>query len=347
MQVPLWGPLGGSLCRWPCYNRRIARGMCQEALDLERSNGGERTESKCRKDKDHDLWYRPGPLAEFRWVPCAICCTGVGSNSIFCNCCKHWVHKKCSGLKPLTKDPDYRCTQCQGTACPLDGRPQGEVQVGPDKLEVVASFCCFLLLPRRHPLSSWWLWTFNHVWKLPGRSSRSCYQFSLPATSLSRHVAACTGLVCGAQCSMPVRLGHWQSQTSNICSEMTGQWSDRSAMSGCKTLTPPDLMSILSSLALSLILKEWRLRWYGHVERSNGAVKTAFDLQFDGNHGPGRPKMTWKQLIERDCREWKLLAISPHDRHTWRSGARSAMRAASQLPGRGPTDVDVAPVPAC
>ena len=28
-----------------------------EALDLERSSGGEGAESKCRKDKDHDLWY--------------------------------------------------------------------------------------------------------------------------------------------------------------------------------------------------------------------------------------------------------------------------------------------------
>ena len=73
--------------------------------------------------------------------PRAICCTGVGSNSIFCNGCKHWVHKKCSGLKGLTKDPDYRCTRYQGNACPLDGRAQREVQVGPDKLEVVASFC--------------------------------------------------------------------------------------------------------------------------------------------------------------------------------------------------------------
>ena len=27
-------------------------------------------------------------------------------------------------------------------AHPIDGRPQSEVQVGPDKLEVVASFCC-------------------------------------------------------------------------------------------------------------------------------------------------------------------------------------------------------------
>ena len=69
--------------------------------------------------------------------PCAIYRTGI-----FCNGCKHWVHKKCSGLKCLTKDPDYRSTRCQGTARPLEGRPQKEVQVGPDKLEVVASFCC-------------------------------------------------------------------------------------------------------------------------------------------------------------------------------------------------------------
>ena len=93
------------------------------------------------------------PLQSSGEFPCTFCRTGVGSNSIFCNGCKHWVYKKCSGLKPLTKDPDYRCTRCQGPACPLEGRPQREVQVGPDKLEVVASF----LLPRRHALSSRWL----------------------------------------------------------------------------------------------------------------------------------------------------------------------------------------------
>ena len=58
------------------------------------------------------------------------------------------------------------------------------------------------------------------------------------------------------------------------------------------------------------------------MERSNGAVKTAFDIQVDGKPGPGRPKMTWKLLTERDCREWKLSAINPHDRYTWRSGVR-------------------------
>ena len=45
-----------------------SRNMSQEALDLERSNGKERTESKCRIDEDHDLQYGPEPPAEFRRV---------------------------------------------------------------------------------------------------------------------------------------------------------------------------------------------------------------------------------------------------------------------------------------
>ena len=54
----------------------------------------------------------------------------------------------------------------------------------------------------------------------------------------------------------------------------------------------------------------------------------------DGKNGPGLPKMSWKELPERDHREWKLSTVNPHDHDTGRSGVRSAMRAASQLPGR-------------
>ena len=44
---------------------------------MERSHGEEGVEGKCRKDKVHDLWYRPGPLAEFRRIPmaCTVCRT--------------------------------------------------------------------------------------------------------------------------------------------------------------------------------------------------------------------------------------------------------------------------------
>ena len=57
--------------------------------------------------------------------------------------------------------------------------------------------------------------------------------------------------------------------------------------------------------------------------------------------------LTWKKLTESDCLECKLMTVDLQERSTWRSGVRSAMHAASQLPGRGPTDVDDAPAPAC
>ena len=40
----------------------------------------------------------------------------------------------------------------------------------------------------------------------------------------------------------------------------------------------------------------------------------------------------------KDYREWKLTIVDPQEKSTWRSVVRSAMHAASQLPGRGPTD---------
>ena len=36
----------------------------------------------------------------------------------------------------------------------------------------------------------------------------------------------------------------------------------------------------------------------------------------------------------------KLTTVDPQDRSTCRSGMRSAIHSASQLPGRGPTDKD-------
>ena len=38
---------------------------------------------------------------------------------------------------------------------------------------------------------------------------------------------------------------------------------------------------------LGLILRERRLCWFGRVERSSGAVRTACDIQVDGRHGQG------------------------------------------------------------
>ena len=57
--------------------------------------------------------------------------------------------------------------------------------------------------------------------------------------------------------------------------------------------------------------------------------------------------MTWKTLTERDPLEWNLNEVDTCDRYVLRSSVRSAMRAASQLPGKESTDVDEAPASAC
>ena len=66
---------------------------------------------------------------------------------------------------------------------------------------------------------------------------------------------------------MPVRLGYWQSQTSNVCSRMTGQWSDISAIS----LSPSDPVSYLRSLALRTWTSSWRREGSAGMDTWNAA----------------------------------------------------------------------------
>ena len=228
----------------------------------------------------------------------------------------------------------------------LDGRPQKEVQVGPDKLEVVASFC--YLGDMLSAAGGCELSTTTRV-----KTAWKKFKDLLPVLS-SRHLSFKTRGHVYSSCVRSAMLHASETWPLTKPNLQRLQRNDRAMIRQICNVRPQDIVTTRSNELLvrlgiedlDLILKERRLRWYGHVERSNGAIKTAFDIQVDGKHGPGRPKMTWKQLTERDCREWKLSAINPHDRRTWRSGVRSAMRAASQLSGRGPTDVDVAPVPA-
>ena len=83
--------------------------------------------SNGRKDKDHDLWYRPGPPAEFRRVSMCSLSHWSGQQHHFLKQLQALGAQYCRELKHLAKAPDYRCTQCQGTARDLDSRPQKKV----------------------------------------------------------------------------------------------------------------------------------------------------------------------------------------------------------------------------
>ena len=46
-----------------------------------------------------------------------------------------------------------------------------------------------------------------------------------------------------------------------------------------------ELLEKLELEDLNLILRERRLRWFGHVEGLSGAIRTAYDMQIDGKRG--------------------------------------------------------------
>ena len=211
-------------------------------------------------------------------------------NSIYCNGCKLWVHKKCSGLQRLTSDPDYRCAWCMGNACPIDGRPQSEVQVGPDKL-VVASFC---YLGDMLSAGGGCEMAVTTLGKPHGRSSGSYYQFSHPATSYKTRGQMYSSCVWSAMLHASET---WPLTKTNL---QCLQRNDRAMIRQICSIKPEDVAMVRSSELLAkleledldLILRERRLCWFGHVERLIGAIRTAYDLQIEGRRGAGRPKQT-------------------------------------------------------
>ena len=75
------------------------------------------------------------------------------------------------------------------------------------------------------------------------------------------------------------------------------QRNDRVMIRQICSIKPEDVTRVRSSELLvklqledlDLILRERRLGWFGHVERSSGAIRTAYDMQTDGKRGQGGP----------------------------------------------------------
>ena len=289
--------LGGPPCQWPCYHHWITRGMCQEALDLERNNGGERTESKCKKNEDHNLWYGPGPLAEFRWVSMCRLSDWSGQQQHLLQRLQVLGAKEMQWAQVLDKGPWLQLYMVPGNCRPL----RWQTTEGSPSRTWQARGGSFVLLCRKHALSSWWLWTFNHnmcencLEEVQGAATSSLFP-----SPLFQDTWPCVQLVCGVQCSMPVRLGHWQSQTSNVYSEWQG--NDQQIRN---VKPPPDPMSYLRGLALRIWTSFWGREGFAGMDMWNAQMVQSrlWPTGWWTKHGPGRPQMTWKRSWQRGIAE--------------------------------------------
>ncbi len=64
------------------------------------------------------------------------------------------------------------------------------------------------------------------------------------------------------------------------------------------------------------------MRWYGHVmRRDEGAgIRRVLEFEVAGKTGRGRPKLGWKEQVERDIGKAGLSGVDVRSRLAWRRG---------------------------
>ena len=151
-------------------------------------------------------------------------------------------------------------------------------QVRPDNLEVVASFC--YLGDMFSAAGGCELSTATCV-----KTAWKKFKELLPVLS-SCHLSFKTRGRVYSSCVRSIMLHASETWPLTEPNLQRLQQNDRAMIRQICNVRPQDVVTtrsieLLARLGiedLDLILKERRLWWYGHVERSNGAVKTAFHI---------------------------------------------------------------------
>ncbi|XP_060771234.1 uncharacterized protein slc22a21 isoform X2 [Neoarius graeffei] len=256
--------------------------------------------------------------------PCAVCRKGVGSNSIFCNGCSHWVHKKCSNISGrLTPDPLFRCSRCRGTARPIDGRPCDYVMVNEQHLEVVDSFrylgdticagggCEAAIIARVR--AAWG--KFRELLPL-----LTCKSLSL--RTRGRVYGSCVrgALLYASECWAPkkVDLSRLERNERAMLRWMCGLNPNDE--------TSPSIWDKLEIVPLEAALRHGRLRWFGHTKRASDPISDIEKLEVAGTRRRGRPRKTWAKVVADDLKTFHLSPEVATDRVAWKKAVNTHMQ---------------------
>ena len=68
------------------------------------------------------------------------------------------------------------------------------------------------------------------------------------------------------------------------------------------------------------ILQQNRLRWYGRALRKEDTdwVKKCMEYEVEGSRPRGRPKRTWREVVQKDCQARNLNREDVMDRRRWK-----------------------------
>ena len=115
---------------------------------------------------------------------------------------------------------------------------------------------------------------------------------------------------------------------------------------GVKPLDDPSMDELHAKLGicdLAILVREHRLRWFGHVMRSNGEINRARSRPVPGRKGPGRPKKTWEECVKRDLKVCGLSEAGTQDRLSWRSSVKNSRQEPTPFKGSLPQSMAAPP----
>ena len=92
------------------------------------------------------------------------------------------------------------------------------------------------------------------------------------------------------------------------------RWMCRASI--CERKKNEDLLKSMGLVRIGQVMRKSRLRWYGHVARSEEIhwLQRILNFPVAGRKPHGRPRKTWEETITEDRRASNITHIDPTDR---------------------------------
>ena len=262
-----------------------------------------------------------GPVFSSGQYPCAVCCKGVASNSIFCTYCNKWVHKRCSGITGnLTTVKDFKCRTCSDPS--PDNDKIKSVELNGTEYEVVDQFCYLGdMLSAGGGAEASTVARVRSGWKkfrelLPLLTSRI---FSHKVKGRLYTACVRSAMLYGSE-TWPLK----QEDIDRLVRTdmQMVRWMCNVSLRDRKS--SEELRNRLHIPHIANVLRQKRLRWYGHMERmaDENPVRQVLLVEVDGRRKRGRPRKTWQELVRTDLNQLNLQPGLAQDREAWKRATK-------------------------
>lgn len=262
-----------------------------------------------------------GPVEETGKYSCGVCSKGVGKNSILCAGCKKWIHKRCTSIKGRIKvDASFQCSRCT-MVDQTDNTKRDKRNLALEsgvEFECVDKFCYLGdmigagggagLACGTRVRCAWnkfrelspILTARGASLRLKGKIYKACVQ---------------SVLVYGSE-TWPMKVD--DKQRLERTERMMVRWMCSVTLKN--RISSAELNSRLDIKSVSDVVRNGRLRWFGHVERKSNDdwVKKSYKMEVAGKVGRGRRRKTWLERVNMDMKELGLRVEDTSDRNKWR-----------------------------